>query len=311
MNKILEALQSLSLGKRFNLWDDLIYHFRIICSGIVNWIPLRPLRRMMENWALYQPIGMPDISRLPRALQASGVEEVFFETEEGHRLHGWYFAGDPNKPTTVFAHGNYGNLYHRRDMLQAFVQNNWGVLMLSYRGYGKSQGKPSEQGLFRDFIAASAFLETEKNISISRQIAMGESLGGSVALEGALRLPFQALVVLCTFTSLKDVYLVLQQKFPILKWLLVSGDVIEQQFSSIDKIQHLRCPILVVQGDQDLIVTLEMSERLLARTTQVPFSKHLVIPGGDHDNLFAIAATPIMAELGEVFTRCHLSAARP
>ncbi len=134
-------------------------------------------------------------------------------------------------------------------------------------------------------------------------------MGGAVAIEAATQLPFQAVFVLSTFTSVPDVYDVLKAKLPVLKWVMAQEKSIFQRFSSIDKIDRLQCPILMIQGDSDVIVPLSMSRRLFEKASSEKPNHHVIVPGGNHDNLFYIAAPQIMAELNLFLNRAESSVA--
>ena len=109
------------------------------------------------------------------------------------RLHGWYCTpqvgrGGALEPvatnrTLLFLHGNAGNISHRYEIIEDFVKLPVNVLIIDYRGYGKSEGRPSEQGLYTDARAAWDYLTTRRNIPASQIVIFGESLGGAVAID--------------------------------------------------------------------------------------------------------------------------------
>ncbi len=295
LDKIIPGKPLPSRQTPFGLWDDVQYYAALFLSALFSKISTGRVRQYFEDKALFQPKSCSRLNKIKSRHLAQHIgEDLFFESDQDVHLHGWYLPGDPEKPTVIFAQGNYGNMNHREAIMKAFANHQLGLFIFSYRGYGKSTGKPTEEGLYQDFKAASHYLSEVHHIPYIQQVAMGESLGGAVAIHAACEIPFQAVVVCSTFTQIPDVYDVFKQKIPLLKWLLVSNDRIKQHFSSIDKIQNIQCPILLIQGDQDPIVPLEMSQRLFFCVPPHHYKKCVVVEGGDHDNLFYIAPSEIM-----------------
>ncbi|MCH6572947.1 MAG: alpha/beta fold hydrolase, partial [Proteobacteria bacterium] len=132
-------------------------------------------------------------------------EEVFLDTEDGVRLHGWYIPRHGSKQTLLFFHGNAGNISHRGASVEIFHRLGLNVFIFDYRGYGMSQGKPVENGLYKDARAAWRYLTKERGFDQEDIILFGRSLGGAVAAELAAEIQPGGLILESTFSSAKDV----------------------------------------------------------------------------------------------------------
>ena len=200
--------------------------------------------------------------------------ELELVTADGVRLHGWYVpAGDPAGAVLV-SHGNAGSIEHRLPLATEFHGMGLAVLLFDYRGYGRSEGSPTEQGLYLDAEAAYAFLTEEEAFPAERIVAYGESLGAAVAIELATRRPLAGLIAESGFTSLPDMGARLYPWLPV-RWLS------RFQFDSESKIGAVRAPVLVVHSPGDEIVPFSHAERLLAAASE---PKSLLRTGGSHND---------------------------
>ncbi|MCP4669274.1 MAG: alpha/beta hydrolase, partial [Deltaproteobacteria bacterium] len=131
-------------------------------------------------------------------------EEVHFNTPDNMRLHGWFFPlkGDP--ATILFCHGNAGNISHRLENITLLLDQGLQVFIFDYRGYGRSTGRPSEAGVYRDGLAAYDFLAKQKGVRPRRIVLFGRSLGAAVAIEIALQRKVRSLIMESAFTSTKE-----------------------------------------------------------------------------------------------------------
>ncbi len=148
------------------------------------------------------------LARLPgRELEATprhvGFEyiDVNFETTDGLSLHGWYVYAHNSRGTVLFLHGNAGNISHRLDSIVIFHELGLDTFIIDYRGYGRSEGKPSEEGTYRDAEAAWQYLVTDRGEDPVRIVMFGRSIGGGVAAWLATRHKAAALIVESSFTS--------------------------------------------------------------------------------------------------------------
>ena len=176
----------------------------------------------MFRWFEHSQVYHPD-----RVLTATGAElgrpfeDVSFKASDGVELNGWFFPASTNSPrrhlAVLVCHGNAGNIGHRLDTCAALLATGVNVFVFDYRGYGRSQGRPSEEGTYRDAQAAYRWLR-QKGFAGTNIIAFGESLGGGVAAELAVRETVGGLVLQSTFTSIPDMGAELFPWLPV-RWL--------------------------------------------------------------------------------------------
>ena len=211
------------------------------------------LLRVMEPGLVYHPVKAADEFFPPSA--NSRVQDVFFQAGDGVRLHGWWLGPRPGNPTLLICHGNAGNISHRLDWIQPFAELGWGVFIFDYRGYGKSEGKPVEEGLYRDATAAYGYAVEEAGEQPETLFLLGKSLGGAVALDLALRERCAGLILESAFTSVRDMARTMFGPLPV-HW------VAHSRFDNLAKIQGLRAPLLVIHGQRDEVVPFDQGRRL-------------------------------------------------
>lgn len=248
--------------------------------------------RALLNSLLYFPTR--EIDRTP---EQAGLDwrDVAIETDDGERLHGWWIgAGSAPAGHLLLCHGNAGNVADRVLHASLLTAVGFDVLMFDYRGYGRSSGKPSEQGTYTDARAALACLMRKPGVDASRVIYLGESLGGAVAVELALAHPPAGLVLLSTFASVREMRRV---HYPF-----VPAALVPDAYPTLQRIRELRAPLLVVHGEGDEIVPLSQA-RALFEAAPEPKRLH-VVAGVGHNDLVPLAG----AALAEVIASWASSA---
>jgi len=180
---------------------------------------------------------------------------------DGISVHGWFVPLRPESPVVLFCHGNGGNISHRFDKLLILRRAGAAVLLFDYRGYGRSSGSPSEEGTYLDAETAYRWLTEEKKVPPGRIIVHGESLGGAVALELALRRRVAGLILESTFTSVVDMG---RHVFPFLP----IKHMVRFRYDSLAKIQRVSAPVLVMHSPHDDIVPYAMGRRLYEAAPQ-------------------------------------------
>lgn len=236
---------------------------------------------------LYYPSGASFTN--PLKLQHK-PESVFFRSEDGTRLHGWYFRSPtrPAKATLLFFHGNAQNLSAHFYSLYWALDKGFDFFIFDYRGYGISEGEPTPEGTVRDGRAALAWINEHKDPA-SKLIIFGQSLGGIIALKVACESPtaFDKIVVDSTFHSYRSIgRKVLTRSwitwpFQWLGWLLMSDS--ESPKDCIEKISPK--PILIVHGTNDRVVEYEFGEKVF-QLAEEPKEFWRVEEGGHTDFLF-------------------------
>jgi fermentation-respiration switch protein FrsA (DUF1100 family) len=207
-----------------------------------------------------------------------GVEERWIVTPDGLRLHAWSVPPRAGDPVLLWSHGNAGNIDSRRALLGALAARGLGVLAYDYRGYGRSEGSPSEPGVYLD--AAAAFDDlVARGTAPASIVCFGESLGGAVSIEVATRRPCGAVGVVSTFTRLADV--ARRHYGPL-------GSLAGDRFDSRARLARVSAPVLVAHGDQDEIVPFELGERLFAAAAEP--KRFVRIVGADHNDALGRSA---------------------
>lgn len=208
------------------------------------------------------------------------VEEISYVTDDDLELTGWLLPVREPVATVVVFPGNAGHRQARVPLARALSDRGIATLLVDYRGYGGNPGAPSEEGLAADARAAVAHLRTRPDVDGDRLVYFGESLGAAVAVTLATTEPPAALVLRSPFTSLPDIG---SHHYP---WLPVSA-LARDRYASIETIERIDVPVLVVAGSADRIVPPTQSRRLYEA---VPGPKRLVVVDGAGHNDFALLA---------------------
>ncbi len=235
--------------------------------------------RSFEDSMIYFPAKYPEgyWSPVDFGVQA---EDCYFESEDGIRLHGWYAPSPGVRPTTLWAHGNAGNITHRLDHIKLLVEQvGLNVFIFDYRGYGRSDGKPSEEGLYRDARAAYDYLIKQRMLLPSDVIIYGQSLGGAVAVDLATTRSCSGLVLEATFTSARDMARLVIPLLPV-DW------VIKSEFNGLAKIARVRIPILMLHGAHDRTVPIRLG-RTLFESANEP-KRFVELPHSDHNDGYVV-----------------------
>jgi uncharacterized protein len=228
-------------------------------------------------------------------------EDVRFRTADGVGLHGWLVPGQGDLALLWF-HGNAGNVSHRVELLRE-LHEELGItaFIVEYRGYGTSEGRPSEQGLYLDAEAALDALSERTGLPADRIVLLGQSLGAAVSVELATRRQPAGLILESAFTSVREMA---RHHYP---WLPAAG-LVRTRFDSLSKLGEITAPVLVVHGDRDEIAPLRMGEALYAAA---PEPKRLqVIRGAGHNDLDIVGRNEYFGALRDFLAAVPVSAAR-
>lgn len=207
-------------------------------------------------------------------------EEHTFKTPDGVTLHGWFLKAEPAVGTILFFHGNAGNLSQRGEILRRLRSAGFSVFIFDYRGYGKSEGSPTEAGVYLDGLAAAGYLSSLPGVDSSRILYYGSSLGGAVAVDVATHRQPAGLILVSTFSSARDVA---REAYPFLPIYLV----LRSRFDSESKIRTLHCPILAFHGSDDTIIPIDLGRKLFEAAPR-PKEFHEV-HGAGHNDLFSVS----------------------
>ena len=231
-------------------------------------------RRRFEQGRVFLPTRYPDGSWDPSS-EGLEHEDVFFPSEDDTRLHGWWLEHPEAETTLVYCHGNRGSIGDRIDIFRQLLRVKANVFAFDYRGYGRSQGTPSEKGLFAD-VRAAIDLVVARGVPLESILLLGHSLGGAVAIDGAYHRPVGGLVVQSSFTQLKDMA---RYRYPDLPMHWITSN----NFRSIDKVPHLKMPKLFIHGTADKAIPYSHGEALYQAAAEP--KSFLRVPHADHHDV--------------------------
>lgn len=246
------------------------------------WVYLRQSRRV------YRPLR--ELVAVP-ATRGFGYEDVNFTAEDGIRLHGWYVPCAGARYVMLFFHGNTRNISWCLDSLELFHRLGFSTFLFDYRGYGRSEGRPDEEGTYRDARAAWEYLVRDRGIDAGRIVMMGRSLGGAVAAWLAARHAPRALVLESTFLSFPDVAAELHPRLPVR--LLA-----RYRYPVREYLRDVRSPVLIVHSRDDEIIPYRHG-RMLYEIARGP--KRLVSIGGPHYNGYVLSGEQYADGLARFF----------
>lgn len=212
----------------------------------------------------------------PERWGLSQVKWVHIKTQDGLTLNAWFSPPKSAKtPTILYLHGNAAHIGYRVDRVRSYVQAGYGLLLLSYRGYGGSEGSPTELGLYQDARASIDFLKS-KGIHTQCLVLFGESLGAGVAVQMGTEFDVGAIILQSSYSSLVDLG---KKHYPIFPVSLLLKD----RFESIHKIQKIQTPLLFLHGQQDDIVPISYGRKLYLAAN--PPKEMKIYAGAGHNTM--------------------------
>lgn len=211
--------------------------------------------RWFERANLYMPFRQ--IEAYPDRF-GMDYEEYFYQTPDGEELNAWYLPS-PQRGyfTLIYFHGNAGNISHRLQKIDSFLRRGINVFIFDYRGYGKSSGSPSEEGVYIDARASYDFIKKTKNLDPGEIILYGKSLGGSIASHLATEVTPAGIVMNSTFTSVEGMARIIFPFLPVRHFL-------SSEYNSVENVKKIECPLLIMHSPSDEIVPFRMGEELYA-----------------------------------------------
>jgi len=251
---------------------------KILLIVIVFVITFKVLFILLEQKGLYHPYK--EIPETPKDLGIT-FEEVNFKAADGLSLNGWFVPAKDSKVTVLYCHGNAGNMYHRLHKVKFFHEMGVNFFIFDYRGYGRSAGKPTEKGLYKDAQAAYDYLVSRSDVNRNKIVVYGKSLGGPVAADLCVNRQASALILEGSFAS---VALRAQQLYPFLpiKFLVT------QKYDTMVKVKNLRIPKLIAHGRQDEVISFHHGEILFAAAAEP--KQFLPFDGGHNDDVYVTSS---------------------
>ena len=270
--------------------------FRIFGTAAIVLIVLSLLALTMEDKFIYHPTTYPRGNWQPEGL---AVQDCEFEAADGTKLHGWWHppAGDGENPGPVllWCHGNAGNITNRSENLRMLVERGMAAFIFDYRGYGKSEGEPSEKGLYMDGEAAYEYLTGELGIAPERVVLFGRSLGSAVALHVALEKPCAGLILESAFSSVPAMARKVVPVLPLWRFM-------DTEFNNAKKVTDLPAPLLSIHGDADGLVPFEQGKAVYEAAPQP--KDFYTIHGADHNDTYLVGGDPYFQRIKEFCHQC-------
>ena len=265
----------------------------------------------LEDKLIYFPVRYPqgnwDVENRPPAVGSIGpkIENCWFRTSDGLKLHGWYCAPQKNingslapiatDTVLMWLHGNGGNISDRYDMIRMLIQIPINIFIFDYRGYGRSEGTPSEAGIYLDARAAWEYLTRERSLRPEQIVILGKSLGGAPAIELATHVRPAGLIVQSSFTSIAEMAAAVLPFYPRF--------LIRTRMDSLSRIRSIQCPKLFVHSPADEIVPYRLGRALYEAASQP--KQFYEVANAPHNETYLIGGQDYVKALGEFISSCR------
>ena len=247
---------------------------KYIFSAIFLYFFFGILLFVFQRRILFNKSGYPG---LPKDYKLDNTQEIFITTEDNIELLSWYHLGDEKLPLLVYFHGNSFNIGDRAYRIQKYINHNWNILIVSWRGFGGNKGNPTEKNLYVDGDSVINWINKNTSFSNDKIVVYGESLGSGVAVELGRRYKFLSVVLEAPFTSIEDIAKKRYLIFP-------TRILVKDKFDNYSKIDQLKCPLLIISGKKDEIVPHAHSIKLFNKAKVN--KKSVFIDEAIHNNLY-------------------------
>ena len=273
---------------------------------LIAFLILAVLTRLFERTFIFFPLRYPAGVWDP-ALLGVRAEEVWFEAADGARLHGWWIEAEGEQsiagsPVLLWSHGNAGNLTHRAPHAGALARQGLSVFLFDYRGYGRSEGRPSEQGIYLDAEAAYAYLTRIRSIPPQRLILLGVSLGCAPAARLATRVDHAGTILVSPFTSAKAMARRMFLGLPL-------GFLAAAEFPVSSWVAQRSRPLLVIHGEADTVVPLALGQEVYSAAAEP--KQFVTLPGAGHNDILAMGGARYLEAVREFAYRNVSTAEAP
>jgi fermentation-respiration switch protein FrsA (DUF1100 family) len=245
---------------------------RILLYLIIFFVLMHGYVKLIETKTVFFPTK--NIIVTPQFIDLA-YKNIYLTTKDGLKINGWFLPDNQARYTLLFLHGNAGNIGDRLDKLEILKKAKLNILIIDYRGYGNSQGSPSEQAVYIDAQAAYDYLIKEEKIDPQEIILYGESLGCAVAIDLASKVKAKALVVEGGFSSGKDMAKIM---YPLLP-----GFFFRHKLDSLAKIKEVKVAKLFMHSKNDEVVPLKLAKKLF---DYAPEPKEFIELIGGHNDAF-------------------------
>ena len=228
---------------------------------------------MLDQLFVYHPVPWSEQNWAKKS--GLPLEDVWFQATDGTRLFGWFVQASSHAQVLLWCHGNAGNITHRLGNLAQLVQLGLSVFLFDYRGYGRSEGRPSEVGLYQDAVAAHVHLTSARTYAPKRVVVFGRSLGATIAGHLVSQRPAAGVILESSFASVEHMARTHYFGLP-------AHRLIQARFDLASSLKNVRIPILVIHGDRDRIVPIQLGKRVYEAANS-PKDFYLVSGAGHND----------------------------
>jgi pimeloyl-ACP methyl ester carboxylesterase len=254
------------------------------------------------------PDGLWDIDNIPsrEGEITPRIEDCFLQASDGVRIHGWFCTPQrktsaaiepvPAQMVLLWFHGNAGNITYRYDMIRAMMSLPVRVFIIDYRGYGKSDGKPAERGLYLDARAAWDYLTETRGTPAESIIIFGKSLGGAPAIDLATQVQPAGLIIQSSFTCASDMASSILPFFPTV--------LLHTKMDSINKIANVHCPKLFIHSPADEVVPYRLGRRLYEAASEP--KQFYEVKGAPHNSTYIVGGKPYLDALRGFVDSCRM-----
>ena len=252
-----------------NVLIDILAVLLVLMAGL--WV----LVRYLETAGVFFPSRSmtvnPSVMGLP-------WQDVYFKAKDNITLNAWFLKNPQAFSTVIFAHGNAGNISDRLFKIKFFYDLGLNVFIFDYRGYGKSEGRPSEAGVYLDAQGAYDYLQSREDVNMDNIILYGASIGGVVVVDLATHRKAALLVVESSITNAQDMARI---HYPFAPHFLLS-----LKFDSINKVRRLSIPKLFIHSPDDEVVPFGVGQKLFEAASEP--KEFLMIHGGHNDGSITV-----------------------
>ena len=261
--RIARAARTLTIVLAILILVSLVVRYMLVLDRMMIYFPQRGIEATPDS------VGL-------------AYKDVYLTASDGTQIHGWHIQGESDI-TLLWFHGNAGNISHRLDNILMLHQRlGVGVFIVDYRGYGLSEGRPSEKGIYMDAEAALGYMTDELGLAAERDVILfGRSLGAGVAVEMATRREVRGVILESGFTSIRDMARASGSPLPIPLVLTL----FEARYDSISKIGQVDSPVMILHGDRDDTVPYWMAEKLYAAASD-PKTLYPIRGAGHNDTVY-------------------------
>ena len=223
-----------------------------------------------------QLMYFPSLERVtPKDVGLTNVEEVTLQTDSNAKLTCWYGRATIGQPTVLFFHGNGGAVSHRAQRIRDLMSDGYGIFILGYPGYGGNDGAPSEASFMEGALLSYEYLQNS-GVASSDIVLYGESLGSGVAVQLAASVEARSLILESPMSSAIEVA---REHYP----LLLASFLLKDTFQSIDYVDRIDMPLLVMHGDRDRVIPIRIGQQLFEKARDP--KKFITLKGAGHNNL--------------------------